>query len=79
MRDYTFGAQIVGTYDFTRSLEVALCEHAPDQLIATGPGNTLGGICGQILVGLRWRGIDSKDAFLAAQEGETPFLDSLDR
>ena len=79
LRDYTFGAQIVGTYDFTRSLEVALCEHAPDQLIATGPGNTLGGICGQILVGLNWRGIDSKDAFLAAQEGKTPILESLDR
>jgi malonyl CoA-acyl carrier protein transacylase len=79
MRDYTFGAQITGTYDFTRSLQVALCEHAPDQLIATGPGNTLGGICGQILVGLAWRDIDSKDAFLAIQEGKSPILESLDR
>lgn len=79
MRDYTFGAQIAGTYDFTRSLEVALCEHAPDHLIATGPGNTLGGICGQILVGLNWRGIDSKDAFLSVQEGDAPILESLDR
>jgi [acyl-carrier-protein] S-malonyltransferase len=79
MRDYTFGAQIIGTYDFTRSLEVALCEHAPDRLIATGPGNTLGGTCGQVLVGLRWRGIDSKDAFLSIQEGKSPILESLDR
>lgn len=79
LRDYTFGAQIVGTYDFTRSVEVALCEHAPEHLVATGPGNTLGGICGQILIGLHWRGIDSKDAFLAAQDSDTPPLISLDR
>lgn len=79
LRDYTFGAQIVDTYDFTRSVEVALCEHAPERLIATGPGNTLGGICGQILVGLQWRGIDSKDAFLAIQDGDRPLLESLDR
>ncbi|MCH2102040.1 MAG: ACP S-malonyltransferase [Planctomycetes bacterium] len=79
LRGYTFGAQIVGTYDFTRSVEVALCEHAPDHLIAVGPGNTLGGICGQILAGLHWRGIDSKETFLLAQEGDTPPLISLDR
>lgn len=79
LRDYTFGAQIVDTYDFTRSLEVALCEHAPDRLVATGPGNTLGGICGQVLVKLRWRGIDSKAAFLQVQESDQPMLESLDR
>jgi len=79
LREYTFGAQIVGTYDFTRSLEVALCEHAPDRLVATGPGNTLGGICGQVLIGMRWRGIDSKTGFIAAQDGENPLLESLDR
>lgn len=79
LRGYTFEEQIVDTYDFTRSVEVALCEHAPDQLVATGPGNTLGGICGQILVGLRWCGVDSKDAFLAAQDGAAPLLTSLDR
>lgn len=79
MRDYTFGAQITATYDFTRSLEVAILEHAPDRLIATGPGNTLGGICGQILVGLKWRGVDCKEAFLAVQESDQPILESLDR
>ncbi|NQU50892.1 MAG: ACP S-malonyltransferase [Planctomycetes bacterium] len=79
LRDYTFGAQITDTYDFTRSVEVALCEHAPDHFIATGPGNTLGGILGQILIGLRWRGMESKDDFLAVQESDAPMLHSLDR
>ncbi|MGR3364955.1 MAG: ACP S-malonyltransferase, partial [Maritimibacter harenae] len=79
LRAYTFGDQITRTYDFTRSLAVALREHAPDRLVAPGPGNTLGGICGQILVALRWRGIDSKDAFLQVQESDRPILESLDR
>ncbi len=79
LRNYTFGAQITGTYDFTRSVEVALCEHAPDRLIATGPGNTLGGICGQILIHLRWRGITNKDAFQDIQESDYAILESMDR
>jgi [acyl-carrier-protein] S-malonyltransferase len=79
LRKYTFGAQITDTYDFTRSVEVAICEHAPDRLVATGPGNTLGGICGQILIGLQWRGIKCKESFLAVQESDAPMLESMDR
>ena len=79
LREYTLGAQVTDTYDFTRSLEVALLEHAPDQLIATGPGNTLGGVCAQILIKNRLRGVDSREAFQRVQDGPVPVLVSLDR
>jgi [acyl-carrier-protein] S-malonyltransferase len=79
LQDYTFGAQVTAPYDFTRSLEVALLEHAPDQLIAAGPGNTLGGVCAQILIKNRLRGIDSREAFQRVQDGPVPVLVSLDR
>ena len=79
LREYTFGAQVTDTYDFTRSLEVALFEHAPDQLVATGPGNTLGGVCAQVLIKNRLRGVDSREAFQRVQDGPVPVLLSLDR
>jgi len=61
------------------SVRVALSEYAPERLVLLGPGNTLGGICGQILAQLGWRGIRSRDDFQRVQESETPLVDSLQR
>ena len=47
---YTLGEQIVSPYDFTAGARVALREYAPDVLVLTGPGNTLGGVAGQLIV-----------------------------
>lgn len=79
LRSYTLGAQIVDTYDFTTSVRVALREHAPEHLVLPGPGNTLGGVCGQILVAEGWRGIRSRSEFAAAQEGGTGVVVSMRR
>ncbi len=79
LREYTLGAQVTEPYDFTRSLLVALREHAPERLVLPGPGNTLGGICGQILIQARWNGIDSRAAFDAHEQGATPLLASMRR
>jgi malonyl CoA-acyl carrier protein transacylase len=79
LADYTLGAQIVETFDFTASVRVALREHAPDRLVCPGPGNTLGGVCGQVLVEEGWRGIRSRDDFDRAQVGEDPVLVSMRR
>ena len=57
----TVGAQVDTPYGFTASVRVALCEHAPARIVLPGPGNTLGGVVGQILARLRWRGIASRE------------------
>jgi [acyl-carrier-protein] S-malonyltransferase len=76
---YTLGAQITTPYDFTTSVRVALREYAPDQIVTPGPGNTLGGVCGQILIAEGWRGIHSRADFDRVQQGETPMLVSMRR
>ncbi len=68
LRDYTFGHQVTQTYDFTRAIEVAAREFAPDLFIVTGPGTTLGGAVAQSLVLADWEGIGSKAAFKTRQE-----------
>lgn len=76
--DYTFGHQILQPYDFTAAITVALREFAPDRLVLLGPGETLGGAIGQVLVGLDWLDIAEKSVFLRIQE-EDPFLIAMGR
>ncbi len=79
LRVYTLGAQITTPYDFALSVRVALREHAPDHLVCPGPGNSLGGPCGQIVVGEGWRGVHSKEDFQRVQETDAPILISMRR
>ncbi len=74
--NYTLGHQVTETYDFTKSIEVALKEFAPDHLVLLGPGNSLGGAIGQVLIANRWLGIDSKEGFQKHQ-ATSPFLISM--
>lgn len=76
--DYTFGHQILEPYDFTAAMRVAVCEFAPDRVILLGPGETLGGAIGQVLIALEWLDILSRNVFAAVQ-GEDPFLIGLGR
>jgi malonyl CoA-acyl carrier protein transacylase len=76
---YTLGAQISTPFRFTASVRVALREHAPDLLALPGPGNTLGGICGQVIVAEGYRGIRSRDEFERAQTQEAPPVWSMRR
>ena len=78
LRDYTFVAQILETYDFTRSVQVAVKEYAPDRIILLGPGDTLGGAIAQALIAIEWRGMRSKRDFQDMQADE-PFLLSMGR
>lgn len=73
---YTLEHQVLETYEFSRSLAVALKEFAPQRLVALGPGGTLPGVLGQILVENQWRGIDSREAFMRQQE-QDPFVLSM--
>ena len=78
LRDYTFAAQILETYDFTRAVQVAVREHAPDRIILLGPGDTLGGAIAQALIAIEWRGLRSKRDFQEAQ-ATAPILLAMGR
>jgi acyl transferase domain-containing protein len=77
--EYTLGHQVTKTFDFTAAVRVALRTFGPDHLVLLGPGDTLGSAIAQVLIEERWRGIDSKSAFLASQEGEKLVLISMAR
>ncbi len=79
LRAYTLGAQLVTPFSFSTSVRVALREDAPDHLVLPGPGNTLGGICGQILVAEGYRGIRRRDDFDRVQESDSPAVISMRR
>jgi acyl transferase domain-containing protein len=79
LRDYTLGPQITTPYRFAVSVRVALREEAPDLLVLPGPGNSLGGICGQLVVAEGYRGIRSREDFEAAQRSEAPVVLSMRR
>lgn len=75
---YTFEAQILETYSFTRSVEVAVKEYAPDRIVLLGPGDSLGGAIAQALIAIEWRGLKSKQDFQNLQASD-PFLLSMGR
>ncbi|UWR60494.1 ACP S-malonyltransferase [Phaeobacter inhibens] len=65
---YTLNTQVVEPYHFTRAVQVAAQEFAPDLFIVAGPGTTLGGAVAQSLVQINWQGLSNKAAFKARQE-----------
>lgn len=73
---YTLGAQLTDSYDFTRAVQVAAAEFAPDAVIVLGPGTTLGAPIAQALIASGWRGLSSKADFQARQQDE-PILISM--
>jgi [acyl-carrier-protein] S-malonyltransferase len=64
---YTLSAQINRTYDFTRAVQVAAAEFAPDRIAILGPGTTLGAPVAQALIQSGWRGLSGKSDFQARQ------------
>lgn len=74
--NYTLGYQVTETYDFTQAISYCLKEFCPDHLVLLGPGNSLGGAIGQILVKNNWQNISSKTIFSQVQS-ESPFLVSM--
>lgn len=74
---YTLGDQIVTPYGFATSARVALREYAPDVLVLTGPGNTLGGVTGQLVVAEGYRGIRTRADFESVQSGPSPLVLSM--
>lgn len=76
--DYTLGHQVTEHYDFTRAIQTAAREFAPDLFILTGPGSILGGGIAQSLIAIEWRGMGEKADFQRLQE-TAPVLLSMGR
>jgi [acyl-carrier-protein] S-malonyltransferase len=76
--EYTLGHQVTRAYDFTQSISVALKEFAPDHLVLLGPGASLGGSIGQIMIENDWLGLKNKAQFSELQM-KSPFLLAMGR
>ena len=76
LREYTLGHQVTEVYDFTRAVQSAAREFAPDLFIVTGPGTTLGGAVAQSLVLCEWNGMKSRADFKSRQS-QSPLLVSM--
>ena len=74
--EYTLGDQVFDVFNFSKAMSVALKEFCPDKVLLLGPGNSLGGVIGQILIKNKWNGIISKKYF-SEQQKKDPFLISL--
>ena len=74
LQQYTFGTQVHSCYHFTRAVQLAVKEFAPQQIILLGPGQNLGGAVAQSLIEIGWRGLRSKQDFVDVQQSATPFL-----
>ncbi|MGH2357383.1 MAG: hypothetical protein ACRDGJ_05145 [Candidatus Limnocylindria bacterium] len=79
MARYTLDEQVITPYRFATALRVALREYAPDVVVLPGPGTSLGGICGQVVVAEGFRGVRSRAGFESIQAGRKPILLSMRR
>jgi acyl transferase domain-containing protein len=76
LRDYTLGHQVTEPYHFTRAIQIAAREFAPELFIITGPGTTLGGAVAQSLILANWHDLRTKADFQSRQQS-TPLLVSM--
>ena len=71
---YTLGTQVNCSYDYSKAIEVAVKEFAPDKLIILGPGATLGGATAQALIAHQWQGMTCKQDFITRQQQDPVVL-----
>ncbi|RUO20755.1 ACP S-malonyltransferase [Aliidiomarina haloalkalitolerans] len=82
LRQYTLVHQVCETYDFSQAILTGVKEFAPDVIILTGPGATMGGAVAQALIAEGWHEMHSKADFIAQQKDaqakeEYPYIISL--
>ncbi|WP_306518418.1 malonyl CoA-ACP transacylase [Rheinheimera sp.] len=71
---YTFQTQVADCYHFSKAVQVAVKEFAPDKLILLGPGQNLGGAVAQSLIDIGYAGLKNKQDFVALQQSDNPLL-----
>ena len=77
LQRYTLQHQVCQAYDFSKALQVAVKEFAPEHIILLGPGASLGGAVAQSLIQIGWHGLRSKQDFVAAQQSAEPYVLSM--
>ncbi|MDR6983017.1 acyl transferase domain-containing protein [Rheinheimera pacifica] len=77
LQRYTLQHQVCQPYHFSKALQVAVKEFAPQHIILLGPGASLGGAVAQSLIEINWQGLSSKQDFIAAQQSEHPYMLSM--
>ncbi len=77
LQRYTLQHQVCQAYDFSKALQVAVKEFAPEHIILLGPGASLGSAVAQSLIQINWQGLGSKQDFVAAQQSATPYVLSM--
>ncbi|WP_166839390.1 malonyl CoA-ACP transacylase [Rheinheimera pleomorphica] len=77
LQRYTLQHQVCQTYDFSKALQVAVKEFAPEHIILLGPGASLGGAVAQSLIQIGWQGLKSKQDFVTAQQSDRPYVLSM--
>lgn len=77
--EYTLQEQVVEPYDFTKAIQTALGDYAPDVVVLPGPGDNLGAPIAQAMIGMGWQGLRSASDFKARQNSDSPLLISMAR
>lgn len=77
LQHYTLGHQVTETYDFSKAIQVAVKEFAPDHIILLGPGSGLGGAVAQALIAIGWQGLTDKTTFVERQNTDLPYVLSM--
>lgn len=75
---YTLREQVVTPFRLASALRVGLRELAPEAIVLTGPGESIGGSIGAAILAEGWRGVRDRETFKKRQAGE-PVLLSLAR
>jgi len=79
LAEQSLRGQANATYNFAASVRVALREYAPDVILLSGPGGSLGAACAQVIVTEGYRGLRSRAEFETSQASSTPILLSMRR
>lgn len=78
LAEYTLREQVVTPFRLAAAIRTGLRELAPDAVVLTGPGESIGGSLGASILAEGWRGLRTRDAFRARQSAD-PVLLSLAR
>lgn len=77
LQHYTLQHQVCQTYDFSKALQVAVKEFAPEHIILLGPGAGAGSAVAQSLIQIKWQGLTSKQDFTDLQHSRIPYVLSM--
>jgi len=79
LAEQSLRGQADATYNFAASVRVALREYAPDVILLSGPGGSLGAACAGVIVSEGYRGLRSRAEFETSQASSAPILLAMRR